>query len=119
MSSVAIDTEDFHRLTADEYHQLIESGGFDEDSRIELIDGLLLDMSPKTREHEQAIAWLTERLMDAVDRARFQVRVTGPLSLGNSELEPDLTVIDRTLVHPYHPGTAELVVEVAVSSERR
>ncbi len=44
---MAVDAE-IHRLTADEYHRLIESGGFDEDTRIELIDGLLLDMSPKS-----------------------------------------------------------------------
>ena len=58
-----LDIEQVHRLSLDEYHRLIESGGFDEDARMELIDGLLVDMSPKTREHENAIAWLADRLM--------------------------------------------------------
>ena len=49
------DLDEIHRLTADEYHQLIESGGLDEDTRVELIDGLLLDMSPKTPAHERVI----------------------------------------------------------------
>jgi hypothetical protein len=49
---------------------MIESGGFDEDTRVELIDGLLVDMSPKTAENENAIAWLAERLFDSVDLAR-------------------------------------------------
>jgi Uma2 family endonuclease len=111
--------EDVHRLTADEYHLMVESGGFNEDTRVELIDGLLVDMSPKTREHENVIAWLGEWLFDRVDRARFQVRVTAALSLGDSEPEPDLIVIDRGVHRPYHPATAALVIEVAVSSLRR
>lgn len=55
MTGVPAETEfeEVHRLTADEYHQMIEAGGFDEDARIELIDGLLVDMSPKTPAHER------------------------------------------------------------------
>ena len=49
---MAIDGE-IHRLTAEEYHRMIESGGLNEDTRIELIEGLLLDMSPKTPAHER------------------------------------------------------------------
>jgi Uma2 family endonuclease len=110
---------DLHRLSLEEYHRLIEAGGFDEDARIELIDGLLLDMSPKTREHENAIAWLDELLQTAVDHARYQVRVASALTLERSEPEPDLIVIDRDAPRPYHPGSAALVIEVAVSSQRR
>jgi Uma2 family endonuclease len=116
-----VETEqaDLHRLSLDEYHQLIESGGFDEDARIELIDGLLLDMSPKTREHEQAIRWLTRILYAAVDLERFEVLVAAPLTLGTSEPEPDLAVVGVDASRPYHPGTAALVIEVSVSSRRR
>ena len=42
MGGVAVDSE-IYRLTAEQYHLLIESGAFDEKSRVELIDGLLLD----------------------------------------------------------------------------
>jgi Uma2 family endonuclease len=121
MDAMAADTglSDVHRLTADEYHQLIESGGFDEDARIELIDGLLVDMSPKTREHEQAIAWLLKRFFAEIDVSRYEIRVGAPLSLGASEPEPDLIVVDPASDRPYHPATAALVVEVAVSSQRR
>jgi Uma2 family endonuclease len=121
MRGVHAETElsDVHRLSADEYHQLIESGGLDEDTRVELIDGLLVDMSPKSREHENVIAWLAALLIDGVDRQRYQVRVGAPLSLGASEPEPDLMVIEREAPRPYHPDTASLVVEVAVSSQGR
>ena len=118
MSGVAVDSE-IYRLTAEQYHLLIESGAFDEKSRVELIDGLLLDMSPKTPEHENIIGWLLDRLIDAVDRDRYQIRAGAALSLGASEPEPDLLVIARESERPYHPATAELVVEVAVSSRNR
>lgn len=108
-----------HRISPEEYRRLVEAGVFDENARVELIDGLLVDMSPKTRAHENAIAWLLEVLMASVDLARFQVRVGAPLTMGWSEPEPDLIVIERDVPRPHHPATAALVIEVAVSSQRR
>src|SRR4051794_31770140 len=121
MPGVAADTglHEVHRLTADEYHKLVESGGLDEGTRVELIDGLLLDMSPKTVAHERAIRWLLRRLFAEVDTERFDIGVGAPLSLGDSEPEPDLVVFDRDVDQPHHPATAALVVEIAVSSQRR
>jgi Uma2 family endonuclease len=118
---VATETEppELHRLSLDEYHRLIDSGGFDEDARIELIDGLLLDMSPKSPAHENAIAWLADRLHASVDQAQVQVRVAAALTTERSEPEPDVIVIDRDAPRAYHPSTALLVIEVAVSSQRR
>ena len=98
---------------------MIESGGLDEDTRIELIDGLILDMSPKTPRHENVISFLMRRLFAWLDLDRFEIRVGAPLSLGDSEPEPDLIVIERGTERPYHPATAALVIEVAVSSQRR
>lgn len=118
-TETTIDIAQVHRLSTDEYHRLIEAGGFDEDARVELIDGLLADMSPKTREHENALAWLADWLTDTVDRDRYQVRVGSPLTLAGSEPEPDLTVIPHDAPRPYHPATAALVIEVSVSSLRR
>jgi Uma2 family endonuclease len=116
---MAIDPETIHRLTADEYHRMIDSGGFDENARIELIDGLLLDMSPKTPRHENVIAFLARWLFGSLELDRYQPRVGAPLSIGDSEPEPDLSVIERGTERPYHYATAALVIEVAVSSQRR
>jgi Uma2 family endonuclease len=113
------DLEPLHRYTSAEYHRLIESGGFDEDSRVELLDGLLLAMSPKTREHEQALSFLMRWLIRGLDDA-YEVRAAGPLSLTDgTEPEPDLAVIAPGTSRPYHPAGAALVIEVAVSSQRR
>jgi Uma2 family endonuclease len=118
-TEAALDIGQVHRLSTDEYHRLVEAGGFDEDARVELIDGLLADMSPKTREHENAVAWLARRLMVGIDPERYQLRVGSPLTLEGSEPEPDLAVIRHDAPRPYHPATAALVIEVSVSSLQR
>ena len=116
---VGLNIEQLHRLSIDEYHRILESGGFDEDARVELIDGLLADMSPKTRAHENAVAWLATWLIRALDADVFEVRVASPLTLSGSEPEPDLAVIPRDVPRPYHPATATLTIEVAVTSLTR
>jgi Uma2 family endonuclease len=108
-----------HRFSLEEYHRLIEAGAFNEDTRMELIDGLLVDMSPKSPAHEHVIAWLNELLVLSVDLGRFQVRINAALTTGTSEPEPDIMVIERDAQRPYHPGTAALIIEVAVSSQTR
>jgi Uma2 family endonuclease len=116
--AVDVDIDQVHRLSLEEYHRLIESGGFDEDTRVELIDGLLVDMSPKTREHESAIRWLNRWLVLACEGQDLEVGVGNPLTLEGSEPEPDFIVVPRDAPRPYHPATAALVIEVSVSSLR-
>lgn len=114
-----MDISEFHRLTGDEYHQLIDAGGFDEEMRVELIDGILCDMSPQSPAHAEIVTHLTRVLAGALDHDRFSLRPALPLSLGDSEPEPDLAVVARGTPRPYHPASAALVIEVALSSRRR
>jgi Uma2 family endonuclease len=107
------------RLTSEEYHRLIESGAFDENSHVELIDGLLCEMSPRTPEHEQAVENLNRLLALALDHERYRLRPGCALSLGDSEPEPDFAIVERGAPAPYHPAGAKLVIEVAVSSHKR
>jgi Uma2 family endonuclease len=116
---VDVEVAQLHRLSVDEYHRILEAGGIGEDARVELLGGLLAAMSPKTRAHENAIAYLARALMRSVDADAFEVRVASPLTLVDSEPEPDLAVIPLAAPRPYHPATATLVVEVAVSSLQR
>jgi Uma2 family endonuclease len=110
--------EHVHRLSVEEYRRLVQAEVFDEDARLELIDGLLLDMSPKTPAHENAVEWLNGWL-SANAPGGWSVRVASPLSLAASEPEPDLALIAPETPRPFHPSTAALVIEVAASSLRR
>jgi len=117
--AIAVPPAELHRLSIDEYHQLVESGGFDEDSRVELIDGLLVDMSPRTPGHENAISRLMDWLIGNLDLSEYQFRITAPLTIGTSEPEPDISIINRPAPTGEHPTHAHLVIEVALSSQER
>jgi len=116
--STLVQAPELHRLSIDQYHRLVASGGFDEDARIELIDGLIVDMSPTTQ-HENAVRWLIDWLIGHLDHSRYQLMVSAPLTIGRSEPEPDLAVIERTPPTLEHPSRALIVIEVAVSSRDR
>lgn len=111
--------EAVHRLSLDQYHGMIEAGLFGEKDRVEFIEGVIVDMSPKGREHELAILWLAKLFYGALDQADWDVRIASSLTIGNSEPEPDVAVVAAGTETPYHPATAALVIEVAVSSQRR
>lgn len=109
------------RFTLDEYHKLIEIGFFDAGERLELIDGILVPMSPMTPTHRstqhRAMQFLTNLVGD-----RAIVFNQSPISLYHSatEPEPDLTVVKPPLEqydarHPY-PEDILFVVEVSLSS---
>ncbi len=105
------------RIPLDRYHDLIDGGLLGEDDRVELIEGVLVAMSPKGPEHDAAVEWLTERFVTEL-AGRASVRVQSALTFPdlNSEPEPDLVVVARDAPRPRHPSAALLVVEVAVSS---
>ena len=108
-------------LSLDEYHWLIEHGFFQEDERVELIGGVLHQMSPEGPRHVAAIDRLLQHFFSELgDHA--QIRVQHPLWLpvSGSEPEPDLVLAKKRedYYSGHHPVPEEvyLVVEVAASS---
>jgi Uma2 family endonuclease len=98
-----------------EYDQLVALGLF-EDERIELLDGLLVAMSPIGAPHNSAVQKLTELLVLAL-HGRASVRCQMSLAAGDlSEPEPDLTVAPVGDYDTDHPHQAYLIIEVAESS---
>ena len=100
---------------------MIDAGVFAEDERLELLEGMIVEMSPQNPRH----AFVIRRLCDA----RFvspgpgcMVQCQLPLTLGSdSESEPDVAVVSRAAGgdRSAHPATALLVFEVAGESLRR
>lgn len=106
-----------YRFSVDEWHQMGEAGLFDEDARVELLDGEVVTMSPIGPRHAVCVARLNRLLWRALgDRA--VIRVQDPIGLDqHSEPEPDLALTRPPLeayltVHP-GPGDLFLVIEVA------
>ncbi len=108
------------RISVEEYHRMIEAGILDEDEKVQLIDGILVAMTPQGQPHAFVIMRLT-RLLGRALSDDFEVLPQLPLTLGDdSEPEPDLAVVRaQDAASPLrHPSTALLVVEVAGDSLR-
>ena len=56
------DELEFRRINLEEYQRLVEIGFFDEDERVELLEGMLVEMSPVNPRHADCIDQLNELL---------------------------------------------------------
>jgi Uma2 family endonuclease len=103
-----------YRLSVDDYHRLIDSAFFGEDSRVELLEGVLVAMIPQGRRHARMISFLSKVFFSHASASQL-VRVQLPLTLARSEPEPDLAVVDLEAeeLSRRHPESALLVVEIA------
>jgi Uma2 family endonuclease len=105
-------------LRRTEYDRLVAGGVF-EDERVELLDGMLVTMTPQDPPHAHTVQRLAECLSVKL-RDRAIVRVQSPLALTeDSEPEPDVAVVPPGDYSNHHPSEAYLVIEVATSSQRR
>ncbi len=103
------------RMSVASYHQLCESDS--RAVRTELIRGIVIDKMSKSPLHG-SIASILQRILTPQLPPHFCLRREEPLTLRDSEPEPDLAIVtgaheDYLLVHP---TTALLAVEVAVTS---
>ena len=109
--------EVFRPLRRVEYHAMVERGLFD-GTRVELLGGVLVEMSPQGDAHVRAIIRLTHQLVHAVGD-RYEVGPQVPLAVDEiSEPEPDFIVVPPGEADHAIPARAVLVVEVSVSSLR-
>jgi Uma2 family endonuclease len=108
-------TDRYRPLRRVEYDKLIELGVF-HDEHIELLEGLLVPMSPMGPPHSSAVTELTTTLVVALS-GRALVRTQQPFAaLDLSEPEPDVAVVPLGAYKAAHPDRAYLIIEVAESS---
>lgn len=110
------------RFTLDEYHSLIEIGFFNESERVELVEGILVDMSPNNPPHIRTVNRLRRTFSFLDARVDIEVRAQGPVTIPElmTEPEPDLVISTETGFelderHPY-PSEILLLMEVSDSS---
>ncbi|MXY95415.1 MAG: Uma2 family endonuclease [Caldilineaceae bacterium SB0670_bin_27] len=110
------------RFTLDEYHNLIEIGFFNESERVELVEGILVDMSPNNPPHIRTVNRLRRTFSSLDARVDIEVRAQGPVTIPElmTEPEPDLVISTETGFelderHPY-PSEILLLMEVSDSS---
>jgi Uma2 family endonuclease len=82
-----LDPEQRRPITRAEYHAMGESGLF-QDERVELLDGVIVRMSPRSEPHDSVIERLSELILPPlVGRARVRIQL-GFAASEYSEPEP-------------------------------
>ena len=114
---MAVPTLVRHLFTVDDYHRMVESGILNEDSRVELIEGEIVDMPPIGPWHMSAVDILNERFVQAL-AGRAITRVQSSVRLGQRlEPQPDLALLrhrpDFYRQSDAGPEDVLLLVEVA------
>jgi len=102
-----------YRFTVREFDEMGRAGIFDEDARVELLDGEIVEMTPIGRQH-----FLVTLRINTAFHAAFmgvaQVSVQGPVRLGKrSEPQPDLALLRPGISDLPGPEDVLLLVEIA------
>ena len=110
------------RMSVDRYHRMIDSGLLGEDDRLELLDGVLVKKMSLNPNHSVATESVNDLLRESLPPGLI-VRQEQPVTLANSEPEPDIAVVRGTRAdfrrHHPTPDKCVLIVEVADSSLAR
>lgn len=105
-----------HPLTIDDVAAMVRCGILGEDDRVELLDGVLVEMSPQSPGHAAAVSRLNMLLASVAASAGLVVSPQCPLDVASrlSQPEPDLAVVPAAS-RETHAGDALLVIEVSAS----
>lgn len=109
-----------HRITVDEYDRITASGALEDPSRIELIDGYMVDKMAKNPEHSFSTIETYQALANRLP-AGWSARQEQPVRIpAYNEPEPDIAVVRGTNADYRHrrptPGDVAMLVEVADST---
>jgi len=109
------------RISLTEYDRMIAKGEFDQmGKRIEMLEGVITEISPAGPIHDSLIAYLTRWSIRNTNELEISVCVQVGLTLleSDSRPEPDLFWVKAGRYMDRHPGASDtmLVIEIAGSS---
>jgi Uma2 family endonuclease len=106
-------------FTVDDYYRMADAGILTQDDRVELIEGVIIQMPPVGSRHSWSVRRIARLFHETVGR-RAEIAVQDPLRLSTlSEPVPDLVLLHpRSDYQTHQPETSDalLVVEVADST---
>lgn len=112
----------FRRFSVDEYHRMIDSGILNDEDKVELLEGYVVEKMPRNPPHDGTLQRLTKRLYK-IGLVGWEIRGQSAITLSDSEPEPDVVVArgDDHTFDKRHPDPSELgvLIEVADSSLTR
>lgn len=106
-------------LLRSEYDELVKLGVF-EGEPIELLEGVLVEMSPEGRDHAGVVRELLWLLTRGLPDQGYRVGAGNPFAASDrSEPQPDIAIVPTITTSSDHPREAHLLIEVSHSSRRR
>lgn len=122
MSTVARDLHARHRWTVAEFHRMAEVGLLNEDSRVELIDGEIIEMAPIGSQHSGKANRFVY-LFSKVFGKKAIIAAKNPVVLGGyGEPQPDMTILRwrEDFYEQAHPHAEDvlLIIEISDSTLR-
>lgn len=109
------------KWSIEDYHRMIEAGVL-RDRAVELLSGEIVETSPETPIH-YSTAKRGAKYLDRLLEGRAEVRFNGPVTLTDSEPEPDIAIVHlpEEQYRDRHPNAADiyLLIEVAKTSLKK
>lgn len=108
----------YYKWSIDEWHELVNSGLL-AGKPVELLEGNIVEMSPEGAQHSYTSQSVSDYLRDLL-KGRAYVRDAHPITLDNSEPEPDIAIVELPVSlyrdrHPY-PQNIYWLIEVSNKS---
>ena len=115
-SVAAIPNDLILRLSIEQYHAMIQAGILTDDDSVELLEGWLVFKMPKNPPH-RVTTRLVRTALENILPPGWYVDSQEPITLSNSEPEPDIVVIrgDTRQYLDRHPGAEDIALIVEVS----
>ena len=111
-----ISSEIIWRLSVSQYHAMLQAGIIDEDTQIELLEGILVAKMTKNPPHRLSTGLLQDALL-AIMPANYHLNLQEPITLDDGEPEPDLAIVrgQRLNFRDRHPAASDVVLVIEVS----
>jgi Uma2 family endonuclease len=104
------------RISSARYIQMIRDGVFGEDDRVELIDGMIVEMSPPSPEHDYNVVRFLDHLRPPVETAQLGPNVV--IEVGEGQIyQPDFVLLKPGRVNKQHYPKAEDVLLIAETAK--
>lgn len=103
--------KNFYPISVEAYHELGRLGKISE--KTELIDGVIIHKMPKDPVHSSIVIRLFKSISSILP-AQYSVRPENPITIGLSEPEPDIAIVDYDEKEyiSQHPQNAHFIIEV-------
>ena len=105
-----------YKWSISQWHELVETGVLD-GKPVELLNGEIIEMTPEREEHTFTNDDVADMLREKF-RGLAKIRESHPITLDNSEPEPDIAVVrlPKTIYKEHHPYAEDIYLLIEVSN---